>query len=335
MIDNPTEDDANRIADEGGFEFTVELEQQGTRLDTYLAERLHGHSRAQIQRAIECDLISVNDRNTKASHRLHAGDRVEGDLLPTAQLAARAEAIPLVIVYEDEQIVVIDKPAGMVVHPGAGISSGTLANALVYHLNVGGNVSGSGDPSRPGIVHRLDQGTSGLLVAAKNESAQLHLSRQFAERNVEKKYFALVYGRVAADQGRIEAPIGRDTRNRTRMAVRSNGGGRYALTLYRVQRRLKDFTLLDVDIKTGRTHQIRVHLAHIGHPVVGDPTYDGGRGKSLKDPRMRAAIATLGRPFLHAAYLAFVHPATGRRMAFCADMPDELQNFLAGLDEKL
>lgn len=333
MIDNRTEGDANRIAEEGGFEFTVEPAEEGSRLDSYLAARLPGRSRVQIQRAIECDLISVNDRNTKASYRIHAGDRVEGDLLPTAPLAARAEAIPLAILYEDDQIVVINKPAGMVVHPGAGISSGTLANALVHHLNVGGNVSGSGDPSRPGIVHRLDQGTSGLLVAAKNESAQLYLSRQFADRNVEKKYLALVYGRLATDQGRIEAPIGRDTRNRTRMAVRENGGGRYALTLYRVQRRKKDFTLLDVEIKTGRTHQIRVHLAHMGHPVVGDSTYDNGRGKSLKDPRMRAAIAALGRPFLHAAYLAFLHPATGQRMEFFADMPDELQNFLAGLSD--
>lgn len=316
------------------FNFTVEPGEAGTRLDAYLAERLSGASRAQVQRAIESGEITVNDRATKSGYKVRAGDAIAGELLPAEPLEATPEPIPLDILYEDDELIVINKPAGMVVHPGAGVSSGTLANALVYHLNHAREAEGTapgakpvpGDPQRPGIVHRLDAGTSGLIVAAKTERAHQDLAEQFAAREVEKRYQALVYGRVANDEGRIDAPIARDPHHRVKMAVRAQG--RTALTTYRVQSRFADFTLLDIGLMTGRTHQIRVHLAYIRHPIVGDTTYDGGRGKTLKDARLRAAVGALGRPFLHAARLAFRHPVGGERLEFSADLPAELAEFL-------
>jgi 23S rRNA pseudouridine1911/1915/1917 synthase len=311
---------------EADFNFTVASEEAGMRLDVFLATRLEATSRAQIQRAIESDEISVNDRPSKASYKVHTADLIEGEIPPATPLVAEPEPIPLQIVYEDAELIVVNKPAGMVVHPGAGIRSGTLANALVYHFNS----ASVGDPLRPGIVHRLDVGTSGLIVAAKTERAHLDLATQFADRQVEKLYLALVYGTVLQNEGRIEANIGRDPHQRVKMAVRPAGKGRAALTLYRVRERRADFTLLEVEIKTGRTHQIRVHLASIKHPVVGDETYDRGRGRTLKDPRLRAKVTALGRPFLHAAHLAFAHPVSGQKMQFSADLPSELSDFLAG-----
>jgi 23S rRNA pseudouridine1911/1915/1917 synthase len=311
---------------EADFNFTVATEEAGARLDVFLATRLGTASRAQIQRAIENDDISVNDRPSKASYKVRAADLIEGEVPPATPLVADPEPIPLQIVYEDAELIVVYKPAGMVVHPGAGIRSGTLANALVHHFGK----SEVGDPLRPGIVHRLDVGTSGLIVAAKTERAHQSLATQFADRQVEKIYLALVYGNLTHNEGRIETNIGRDPHQRVKMAVRPAGKGRSALTLYRVRERREDFTLLEVEIKTGRTHQIRVHLASIKHPVVGDETYDSGRAKTLKDPRLRAMVAALGRPFLHAARLAFIHPESGKKMEFTAELPTELSRFLAG-----
>ncbi len=303
----------------------VPPEAVGTRLDSFLAAILTGTSRARIQRAIADGDILVNDRTVKASYRVRAGDCVQLELLEAAPIEAAPEPIPLEIVYEDDEIIVINKPAGMVVHPGAGVSSGTLANALIYHF---GQLSQTCGTLRPGIVHRLDVGTSGLIVVAKSDRAHLNLAEQFEMRQVFKNYVALVYGRVVANEGSIDAPIGRDPRSRVKMAVRGVGEGRPAQTLYRVRERLKEFTLLELELKTGRTHQIRVHLAYIKHPVVGDSTYDRGRANTIKNAQLRAAIARLGRPFLHAAQLGFAHPTSGESLTFTAPLPAELQAFL-------
>ncbi len=307
---------------------TVSTDGVGQRLDAYLAHRIEEASRAQIQRAIDSGDITVNDEEAKASYKLRLGDEINVEFPPTLPLEAAPECIPLNILFEDDHLIVINKPAGMVVHPGAGITSGTLANALVYYF---GQLAPVGDRLRPGIVHRLDVGTSGLIVVAKTDQALQNLSEQFAERRVKKIYLALVYGTVASQEGQIDDPIGRDPRNRVKMSVRPVGSGRPALTFYRVRQRFPGFTLLEVEIKTGRTHQIRVHFAHLRHPVVGDTGYDNGRGKNLINAVLRGAISHLGRPFLHAASLSFTHPKSGEPMSFAVGLPDELVRFLERL----
>jgi 23S rRNA pseudouridine1911/1915/1917 synthase len=308
----------------------VPSEAAGARLDAFLAAQLSHISRARIQRAIISSDVMVNERAVKPSYRLRAGEEIQVELPAAAPLEAAPEPIPLEILHEDAEIIIINKPAGMVTHPGAGVASGTLANALVHHFHqLAPELPQTGGALRPGIVHRLDAGTSGLIVVAKSDRAHLHLAAQFEERRVFKSYLALVYGRVAGKEGRIDAPIGRDPRHRVKMAVRRAGEGRPALTLYRVSERLAELTLLEVEIKTGRTHQIRVHLAHLKHPVVGDQTYDGGRANTIKAPGLRAAIARLGRPFLHAARLGFTHPVSGEKLDFSAPLPEELREFLA------
>ena len=297
----------------------------GQRLDAFLSARLAEASRAHIQRAIEGGGVMVDGRTVKSSYRLRGGEEIQVELPEAAPLEAAPEPIPLAILYEDGEVIVVNKPAGMVMHPGAGVSSGTLANALVYHF---GQLSHAPGALRPGIVHRLDVGTSGLVVVAKTDRAHLALAAQFEGRSVSKSYLALVYGRVARDEGRVEAPIGRDPRHRVKMAVRPAGEGRPALTLYRARERFAEFTLLEVEIKTGRTHQIRVHLAHLNPPVVGDAAYDSGRSNNLKPPQVRAAVARLGRPFLHAARLGFAHPDGGQALEFSAPLPPELTEFL-------
>ncbi|HZF38618.1 MAG TPA: RluA family pseudouridine synthase [Blastocatellia bacterium] len=306
---------------------SVPIEAEDQRLDLFLASRFSETSRSAIQRAISGGDITVNGKTVKPSHRVRAGEEIAGEIPAAPVIDAVPEDIPLDIVYEDEEIIVINKPAGMVTHPGAGAASGTLANGLVYYLNrIGRQPPRRGGVSRPGIVHRLDVGTSGLIVVAKTDRAHLNLAEQFESRSVTKAYAALVYGVVKEDSGKIEAPIGRDPRNRVKMAVTRDG--RHATTLYRVAERFDEFTLLDVEIKTGRTHQIRVHLAHIKHPVVADSTYSAGRANSIKSAKLRAAVARLDRPFLHAARLGFAHPTTGERMEFTAPLPGVLRAFL-------
>lgn len=306
--------------------FRVADEDSGARLDAYLAARVEDWSRARLQRLIEDGDVLVGQRAVKSSYKLRAGDCVDVELTPPPSSEFTPENIPLEIVYEDDDLLVVNKPAGLIVHPAAGVSSGTLANALAYHFQ---QLSTRGGRVRPGIVHRLDRDTSGLMVVAKTESAHENLQDQFRARSVFKSYVALVHGRVEEDTGRIEEPLARDPRNRTRQAIVR--GGRPALSIYRVRRRFDKFTLLDVQIKTGRTHQIRVHLAWIKHPVVGDELYSGGRDKTVPDPRLRARINALGRQFLHAEQLAFNHPRTNERLRFTAPLPPALTEFLSAL----
>jgi 23S rRNA pseudouridine1911/1915/1917 synthase len=309
--------------------FTVAEDAAGQRLDAFLAERIESWSRSRLQRLIEDGEVLVNGSAVKPSHKLRAHDQVDAELtaLPTSTFVA--EDIPIEIVYEDEDLVVVNKAAGMIVHPAAGVASGTLANALAFHFQ---KLSSGGGDVRPGIVHRLDKDTSGLLVVAKNETTHDKLADQFRAREVYKSYVALVHGQLETDRGQIDQPIARDPRNRTRMAVVR--GGRGALSLYRVRQRFDRFTLLDVELKTGRTHQIRVHLAWLKHPVVGDETYGGGRDKTVPDPVTRSRIAKLGRQFLHAEQLGFRHPRTQEFTKFTAPLPAELDEFLRELNER-
>ena len=317
--------------------FKVEPEDAGKRLDAYLAERVEGHSRSRIQKMIEGGDVLLNESETKASFKLRAGDEIEVELSDLETESFEPEDIPLEILYEDEHLAVINKPAGLVVHPGAGVRGGTLANALAYHfgfgvLDFGGPASQTEQSkiqnlkTKIGMVHRLDKLTSGLIVVAKNEATHENLSDQFRDRTVYKRYMALAHGEMWEDTGTIDAPIAREKHNRTKMAVRAHG--RSALSIWRVRERFEKFTLLDVEIKTGRTHQIRVHLAHINHPVVGDETYNAGRDKTVANLEVRKGIAALGRFFLHAEKLSFDHPVTGKRMNFTAPLPEELTAFL-------
>lgn len=305
----------------------VDESDEGTRLDAYLAARIDGWSRARLQRLIEAGDVLVNSKQVKVSYKVSAKDEIEIELTPPPSASFIPENISIDIVYEDDHLIVVNKPAGLVVHPAAGVFSGTLANALAYHFQ---QLSNAGS-IRPGIVHRLDKDTSGLLVAAKTESAHEHLADQFRARKIFKSYVALVYGVVREESGRIEQPIARDPGNRTRMAVVA--GGRGALSLYKVRRRFDSFTLVDVELKTGRTHQIRVHLAWLKHPVVADELYSGGRENNL-DVRRRALIRKLNRQFLHAERLGFSHPATGEEMTFTAPMPEPLTNLLQELETR-
>ncbi|HLN98793.1 MAG TPA: RluA family pseudouridine synthase [Pyrinomonadaceae bacterium] len=300
----------------------------GSRLDGYLAAHIDGWSRARLQRLIEAGDVLVNSKVAKASYKVSTNDEIEVELTPPPAANFTPENIALDIIFEDDHLVVINKPAGLVVHPAAGVYSGTLANALAYHFQ---QLSRAGS-IRPGIVHRLDKDTSGLLVVAKTESAHESLADQFRAREVFKSYVALVYGVVKQESGRIEQSIARDPRNRTRMAVVA--GGRGALSLYKVRRSYKEFTLLDVELKTGRTHQIRVHLAWLKHPVVGDELYAGGRENSVQDVQLRARIRKLGRQFLHAEQLGFRHPQTNEQLRFVAPLPDELTQLLAALEAR-
>jgi 23S rRNA pseudouridine1911/1915/1917 synthase len=308
--------------------FRVADEESGARLDAYLAARIEGWSRARLQRLIEDGDALVMGKAVKSSYKLRAQDEIEIELTPPPSATFAPENIPLEIIYEDDELVVVNKPAGLVVHPAAGVPGGTLANALAFHFQQLSRLSGT---VRPGIVHRLDRYTSGLMVVAKQESAHENLQDQFRARTVFKSYVALVHGRVKEDKGQIAEPLARDPKNRTRLGV--GRAGRAALSLYRVRRRFDRFTLLDVEINTGRTHQIRVHLAWIKHPVVGDETYGGGRDKTVPESRVRARINALGRQFLHAETLGFHHPRTKEWMRFDAPLPPPLSDFLAELEK--
>ena len=303
----------------------VPLEHDGERLDTFLAAALPGHSRSQLQKLIKDGHVS-GVKGLRASTPVKAGQRFVVDLPAPEPATAVAEDLPLTILYEDADIVVIDKPAGMVVHPGAGHSSGTLVNALLHHVD---DLSGVGGELRPGIVHRLDRGTSGVMIAAKNDAAHQELSRQFHDREVEKEYIALVWGLVQAGK-RIDAPIGRDPNDRQKMSTRARRA-RNAVTRVTWALNLRGVSLIHVAIATGRTHQIRVHLSAIGHPIVGDPTYGGVHRHVADDVR---AVQRLERPFLHAASLTFTHPTDKRVMEFESPLPPDLQAVIDEIQER-
>ncbi len=303
----------------------------GTRLDRFLQAHAPDLSRTRLQALIAGGQVTVAGGHAKASHRLRAGARVTVEVPPPEPVALVPEPIPLDVVHEDADLLVVNKPVGLVVHPGAGHRTGTLVHALLAHC--GAELSGIGGVRRPGIVHRLDRGTSGLLVVAKHDRAHLGLARQLKARTVERRYLALVQGRLPHAAGVIETAIGRDPRDRLRMAVRPAGAGRPALTRYRVLERFArpvPLTLIEAILGTGRTHQIRVHLAHLGAPVVGDRTYRR-RGTAPADPDLAARVIALGGPALHAAVLGFDHPVTGARLRFEAPPPPAFAALLAWL----
>jgi 23S rRNA pseudouridine1911/1915/1917 synthase len=323
----------------------IAAEDAGKRLDQFLTLRLHGVSRARVQELIAQGKVLVNDVVAKASMKLRGGERIS--VLGEAQrapLRAIAEEIPLDIVYEDDDLAVINKPAGMMVHTGAGATDdarnrGTLVNALLHHFST---LSGVAGELRPGIVHRLDKETSGLIVVAKNDEAHRKLAAQFARREVKKTYVTLVHGWVKAERGTISKSISRDPVRRIRMTTRMSGG-REAITHYRVVRRLNSsfgkFSLLEVKIETGRTHQIRVHMASLGHTVVGDVLYGAAReihaaGAKKKGTSPSVDAVSLPRNFLHSAELVLQHPRTGERIALKSALPVELESFLEKLEGK-
>jgi 23S rRNA pseudouridine1911/1915/1917 synthase len=292
-------------------------EHAGERLDQALAALLPQQSRSRIQRLIKDGHVVVDgSSDVRASQAVAAGQEVTVDVPLAAPAQAGPQAIPLDIVYEDADLIVIDKPAGLVVHPAAGHADGTLVNALLHHV---GDLSGVGGELRPGIVHRLDKGTSGLMVVAKHDAAHLELSRQFHEREVDKEYTALIWG-VLSPGRRIEAPIGRDPQNRQKMSTRARRA-RTAVSRITWAEPFPGVCLVGVAIATGRTHQIRVHLSGIGHPIAGDALYGGVHRRV--PPQLRA-VQQLERPFLHASRLAFTHPTDGRRLQFESMLPGEL-----------
>jgi len=314
----------------------------GQRLDQYLAAHVPNVSRARVQQLIERGEVLVNGAAAKASLRLRGDEQILLTGTPQAPpLRAIAEEIPLDIVYEDEDLAIVNKPAGMMVHAGAGATDdarnrGTLVNALLHHFR---QLSAVGGELRPGIVHRLDRATSGLMVVAKNDEAHRRLARQFSSRAVHKTYIALVHGWPRKDRGTIQSSISRDAQRRTRMTTR-RAGGRDALTHYAVTRKIDSpygkFALLEVKIETGRTHQIRVHIASLGHPIVGDSLYGAPAALRAQSNKRRTAgmpaLIELQRNFLHSAELALKHPRTGQPLTFRRPLPEELARLLQRLE---
>jgi 23S rRNA pseudouridine1911/1915/1917 synthase len=293
------------------------------RLDVYLTSQDASLSRSQVQKWIEQGRIEIDGVVCRRpSRRLKPGDVVSYSRPRPVPYHLLPEAIPLSVVYEDEAILVIDKPAGMVVHPAAGHGTGTLVHAVLAHCR---DLSGIGGELRPGIVHRLDKETSGLLVVAKSDEAHRRLAEQFKSRLVSKAYQTLVFGDVREDAGRIEKPVGRHPSDRKKMSAVSLRG-KPAVTSWRVAERYGEATLLNIRIETGRTHQIRVHLTSVGHPVVGDRTYGNpGRIRNIRDPRVRKLLQLLDRQALHASRLEFAHPLNGRPLAFCSPLPEDIK----------
>jgi 23S rRNA pseudouridine1911/1915/1917 synthase len=306
------------------MQLTVESDYDGVRLDNFLTALLSDQSRSNIQRLIKEGHVTGGSASLRPSTAVHAGQVYTIDIPPPAPSIPEPEELPLRIIYQDQYVVVLDKPAGMVVHPAAGHSGGTLVNALLHHVK---DLSGIGGETRPGIVHRLDRGTSGVMVVAKTDRAHQELSRQFTDREVEKEYIALVWGVVQAGR-RIDAPIGRDPGDRHKMSTRARRA-RNAVTRVTFAKHYKGASLLKVAIATGRTHQIRVHLSAIGHPIVGDPTYGGVHRRTAANLR---AVQRLQRPFLHSAHLAFTHPGDGRRVEFDSPLPPDLQHVLDDIE---
>lgn len=307
-----------------GFEVGEKI--AGQRLDRFLADQLKDVSRTHVQALIDEGRVLVDGRAKKPSYKLEAGETVVVKIPPPPPPGVEAENIPLDILYEDADVAVVNKPAGMIVHPGAGADSGTLVAALLYRFGGGKGLSTVGGPLRPGIVHRIDKGTSGALLIARTDMAHLKLVEDFRERRVEKTYVALLHGKLKGESGRIELPIARDLRRRSRMTARRREG-REARTDWQMQLRLGNFSLIKADLHTGRTHQIRVHFSALGCPVVGDTVYGAPRQERVGSELMPA----LERNFLHAARIAFTHPRSGKRIECRAPLARELADYVQGI----
>jgi len=304
------------------FNWTITSDAAGMRLDQFIASQLPDESRSQIQNWIRKGCATVGGANVKTGYKTRTGDAVALEIPWTPPPQPFPEEIPLDVIYEDADIAVINKPAGMACHAGAGLQSGTLVNALLCRM---GPIN-AGDPERPGIVHRLDKFTSGVIITAKNNFSHRRLSRQFKSREIIKEYIALVYGVPTPPAGIIDLAIGRDPNNRKKMSVRARRR-RDAVTHYTVKENCGFAALLDVRIETGRTHQIRVHMAAKGHPVIGDFLYGGNRVKNLP-VSIAKIVETMRRPFLHSSRVEFTHPRSGERLIFQAPLPEELQNLI-------
>jgi 23S rRNA pseudouridine1911/1915/1917 synthase len=316
-------------SDEGKhFSLRVTSKDQGKRLDQFLSQIDLDLSRSQAKKLIEEKVILLNQKSAKPSVHLKQGDLISGTLPKPKPLSLKPEPSPLNILYEDPSIIVVDKPAGMVVHPAAGNPSGTLVNALLYHCR---DLSGINGVLRPGIVHRLDKDTSGVMVVAKDDQAYHHLIKQFKNRTVEKVYLAIAYGEFIQAEGLIDSAIGRHPKERKRMSTRTKKG-RIAITRWKRVEHLDGFSLLEIYPQTGRTHQIRVHLSSMGHPLLGDPLYGRkGRPGSIQDPLLKECVRRMNRQALHANRLAFDHPRTGERVQFEALLPQDMQDILEWL----
>jgi len=306
------------------FEFIVSAADAGQRLDRFLVAQLPALSRSRIQSLMDEGRVLVDGLARKASHRIGLGETVTVEIPPPPPPGVEAEPIPLEILYEDEDVAVINKPAGMIVHPGAGADSGTMVAALLHRFGQGEGLSSVGGPLRPGIVHRLDKDTSGAIVIARTDAAHRKLAEDFRDRLVQKTYVALLHGKIKGDAGTIELPVARDLRRRARMTARRREG-RPARTDWRARLRVDGFTLIEADLRTGRTHQIRVHFSALGCPVVGDTLYGAPRQERVGSE----LLPPLNRNFLHAARVAFVHPRTARRIEVRAPLPPELTDYVA------
>src|SRR4030043_529561 len=314
------------------FSIQIPLKGQGRRIDQFLSETNLQLTRSRAKKLIEEGAILLNNQKTKPSAHIKSGDLTSGALPEPEPLSLEPDPPPLPILYEDHSIIVIDKPAGMVVHPAAGNPSGTLVNALLYHFQ---DLSGINGVLRPGIVHRLDKDTSGVMVVAKGDEAYHHLIKQFKNRTVEKVYLAIAYGKFNQAEGLIDAAIGRHPKERKQMSTRTKKG-RIAITRWKRVENLDGFSLLEIYPQTGRTHQIRVHLSSMGHPLLGDPLYGRkGRSGSIQNPVLKECVRRMTRQALHAHRLAFDHPQTGERVQFEAPLPQDMQDALEWLRSQI
>jgi 23S rRNA pseudouridine1911/1915/1917 synthase len=306
---------------------TFSSQDDGNRLDRALAARMPEHSRSFIAKLIAEGRVSLDGKPaTRPSMHVAEGESAEVDIPPPAPTTAASQEMPLSILYEDPDLVVVDKPAGLVVHPAAGHADRTLVNALLFHVQ---DLSGIGGQLRPGIVHRLDKDTSGVMVIAKNDETHRKLSAAWSSESVRKEYIAVVYGTPQKSRGTIDAPIARDPRNRKRMAIVA--GGRRAVTDYEVMETLRHASVLRCMLHTGRTHQIRVHLKSIGHPIIGDAVYSGPQWRGIPDKKLQKAIASFGRQALHAVSLRIPHPKTDQPMNFTAPIPEDMRMLIEAL----